>query len=67
MEHLKVSGQVVPGGSGRFAKVQVVSGRKLAKDELRTDYKTDNTCWVTKMMLPLEMMLAARTTAKEMR
>ena len=25
------------------------------------------TCWVTKMMLPLETMLAARTTAKEIR
>ena len=43
MEHLKVAGQVVPGGGGGFAKVQVVSGGELAKDG-RTDCLDKNTC-----------------------
>ena len=30
-EHLEVAGQVVPGGGGRLAEVQVVSGRELKK------------------------------------
>ena len=34
VEHLKVAGQVVPGGGGGFAEVQVVSGGELQKREI---------------------------------
>lgn len=33
LEHLKVARQVVPGGGGRLAEVQVVSGGELGERE----------------------------------
>ena len=35
LEHLKVARQVVPGGGGRLAEVQVVSGGELGRERQR--------------------------------